>query len=216
MNYVKFDAAGRAIESAIGWNPGAGWLLVDAELAPAWEKLQLVNGLAVVVEPSEADQLAQALQAARDHAEGQLHQLTSLLRERIAKSTHYLQASRWPVQLAAAQDLLTNGAGAQALHTTMLALEARLRQRGETVEQLAQKVISNSSVFTLVGAAVDGIETATLDAISAAYINGDSPAAFAELTAQARETARTELLAIFTAALSETEALAIVGGLLGD
>lgn len=153
---------------------------------------------------------------ARDEANAQALAQSALLRERIAKATHYLQASRWAVQLAAAQDVLMAGTAALPMNTAMLALEARLRQRGETVEQLAQKVISNSSVFTLVGAAVDGIETATLDAISAAYINGDSPAAFAELTAQARETARTELLAIFTAALSETEALAIVGGLLGD
>lgn len=159
---------------------------------------------------------AQIFESERLQAAGSVVAFCSRLRERIAKSTHYLQASRWAVQLAAAQDVLGAGIAALPMNTAMLALEARLRQRGETVEQLAQKVISNSSVFTLVGAAVDGIETATLDAISDAYINGDSPAAFAELTAQARETARTELLAIFTAALSETEALPIVSDLLGD
>lgn len=140
--------------------------------------------------------------------------LCNTVRQAIAKSTHYLQTSRWPVQLAAAQDVLAQGEQAQPLHRQMIDLEARLRARGETREELAQKVIANSGVFTLVGAAVDGIETATLDALRA--YAGSDPAAFAAIVAQARLDLQVELVAIFTPALGEPQALALVAQILGE
>lgn len=137
----------------------------------------------------------------------------SAVRQRVAKATHYLQATRWPVQLAAAQDVLTNGEAASALNKAMLDTEARLRERGETREQLAGKVLANSQAFTLVGACVDGIETATLDKI-AAYAGAD-PEAFGAIVAQAKLDAHVELVAIFTPTLGEAQAEALVAQIVG-
>lgn len=137
----------------------------------------------------------------------------SAVRQRVAKATHYLQATRWPVQLAAAQDVLANGEAASALNKSMLDMEARLRERGETREQLAGKVLANSQAFTLVGACVDGIETATLDKI-AAYAGAD-PEAFGAIVAQAKLDAHVELVAIFTTTLGEAQAEALVAQIVG-
>lgn len=139
--------------------------------------------------------------------------LFSAIRERVAKATHYLQASRWAVQLAAAQDVLANGEAASDLNKSMLDVEARLRERGETREQLAGKVLANSQAFTLVGACVDGIETATLDKI-AAYAGSD-PEAFGAIVAQAKLDAHVELVAIFTPTLGEAQAEALVAQIVG-
>jgi hypothetical protein len=138
-------------------------------------------------------------------------ELSSKVRERIAKATHYLQATRWPVQVAAAQAIAA-GTGS-AFDVQMMELEARLRGRGETVEELAAKVLANSAVFTLVGAAVDGIETATLDAIRA--YEGADPAAFAAITTQARLDAHAELLAIYSPVVGEAQAEALVAQIVG-
>jgi hypothetical protein len=139
--------------------------------------------------------------------------MCSRLRERIAKASHYLQASRWPVQLAAAQDVTTNGEAASALNKQMLDTEARLRARGETREQLAAKVLANSGVFTLVGAVIDGIETATLDAI--ADYTGTDPNAYAAITDQARLDAQVELVAVYTPAVGLANAEALVAQIVG-
>lgn len=117
------------------------------------------------------------------------------VREAVAKSHHYLQSARWAVQLSAAQDVIQNGEGAADLSKDQLDLEARLRARGETRLELAEKVLANSRTFTLIGAAVDGIETATLDAI-AAY-DGSDATAFDSIIAEAKALAQTEFLAIF-------------------
>lgn len=116
------------------------------------------------------------------------------IRERIAASKHYLQASRWPIQVASAQAV--KAGAATDFDTATLAREARLRGRGETVDQLADKVLGNSLIFASVGAAIDGIETATMDKI-AAY-NGTDPAAFDAILADAKATALAEFLDIFT------------------
>ena len=78
-----------------------------------------------------------------------------------------------------------------------MAREARLRNLGETVEQLADKVLANSLIFASVGAAVDGIERATLDAI-AAYA-GNDPEHFETILADAKATSLAEFLDIFGA-----------------
>ena len=120
--------------------------------------------------------------------------LANTIRERIARSQHYLQAARWPIQLAAAQAVV-KGNGS-AFDQEVLGREARLRGKGETLEQLAHKVIANSLVFASVGAAVDGVERATLDAI-AAY-GGNDPADIDAILAVAKQTAGAEFLDIFT------------------
>lgn len=177
------------------------------ERLPSEERPELFSGS----DPLVIEWLAaQQLQAASDSA----RTLCNTVRQAIAKATHYLQTSRWPVQIAAAQDVLAQGEAAQPLHRQMLEIEARLRARNETPEQLAQKVIANSGVFTLVGAAVDGIETATLDALRA--YAGSDPAAFTAIVAQARLDLQVELIAIFTPALGEPQALALVAQILGE
>lgn len=153
-------------------------------------------------QPSAHDE---AVQTARV----QLKHIFSTLRERIAKSSHYLQASRWPVQLAAAQDVLENGDSASELHKNMLDLEARLRDRGESRAILATKIINNSLVFTMVGAAIDGIETAALDAIHAAH---DSEG-LNQVVQGVPGAASNEILAILTPALGPEEAAASVQSL---
>lgn len=167
-----------------------------------------------MLEPTDPRVVAYLMGNARDSATPAVADLCNTVRQAIAKATHYLQASRWPVQLAAAQDVLAQGEQAQPLHLQMIDLEARLRARGETREQLAQKVIANSGVFTLVGAAVDGIETATLDTLRA--YAGSDPAAFTAIVAQARLDLQVELVAIFTPALGEPQALALVAQILGE
>lgn len=132
-------------------------------------------------------------------------------REAIAGSKHYLQSARWAVQLAAAQAILAGGGS--DLDIEMMALEARLRGLGETVEQLALKVIANSRIFTLVGAAVDGVERAANDAI-AAY-QGTDPAAYDGIVVTARETLRTELIAIIAPIQGGPTAQAMVEAILG-
>lgn len=177
------------------------------ERLPSEERPELFSGSdPLVIEWLATQERSAALGAAVSFA--------NTTRERVAKATHYLQTSRWPVQLAAAQDVLAQGEQAQPLHLQMIDLEARLRARGETREQLAQKVIANSGVFTLVGAAVDGIETATLDALRA-YAGSDT-AALAAIVAQARLDLQVELIAIFTPALGEPQALALVAQILGE
>jgi hypothetical protein len=116
------------------------------------------------------------------------------VRAQIAKSQHYLQAARWPIQLASAQAIKAGNPSPFDLAT--IGREARLRGRGETAEQLADKVLSNSTVFASVGAAVDGIETATLDAV--AGYTGDDPAWFDRALAGARDVALAEFMDIFT------------------
>jgi dGTP triphosphohydrolase len=138
-------------------------------------------------------------------------QLANTIRERVAKAHHHLQSARWSVQLAAAQDVIVNGVAATAFSKDQLDVEARLRARGETREQLAAKVVANSSVFTLVGAVVDGIETATLDAI-AAY-EGTDPQALEALVQQARMTAMAEVYAIYEPVIGQAQAQATVDGI---
>lgn len=155
----------------------------------------------------------QIFQEVRVAAPGLVAAFANAIRQRVAKATHYLQATRWPVQLAAAQDVLANGEAASDLNKSMLDMEARLRERGETREQLAGKVLANSQAFTLVGACVDGIETATLDKI-AAYAGAD-PEAFGAIVAQAKLDAHVELVAIFTPTLGEAQAEALVAQIVG-
>ena len=134
------------------------------------------------------------------------------IREKIAKASHYLQAARWPIQLASAQAV--KAGTASAFDTAILAREARLRGRGETVEQLADKVIGNSLVFASVGAAVDGVETATLDAI-AGYAGSDA-AEFAKILASAKATAQAEFLDIFSGVYGPAQAKALAAQFFGS
>jgi hypothetical protein len=124
------------------------------------------------------------------------------IRERIANSKHYLQAARWSIQLAAAQSI--KAGSASEFDTAIMAREARLRGLGETVDQLADKVLANSLIFASVGAAVDGIERATLDAI-AAYA-GNDPGHFETILATAKATGRAEFLDIFGAVYGPAQA----------
>ncbi len=163
--------------------------------------------------PSPSDVAAHEIAVSKGLSVRHIAEFSNTLRQRVAKATHYLQATRWPVQLAAAQDVLTNGEAASALNKSMLDMEARLRERGETREQLAGKVLANSQAFTLVGACVDGIETATLDKI-AAYAGAD-PEAFGAIVDQAKLDAHVELVAIFTPTLGEAQAEALVAQIVG-
>lgn len=141
---------------------------------------------------------------ARERASAQRRTVAfaNTIRERIAASKHYLQAARWPIQLAAAQSI-KSGVGTD-FDMAIMAREARLRGLGETVEQLADKVLANSLIFASVGAAVDGIERATLDAI-AAYA-GNDPAHFETILANAKATGRAEFLDIFGAVYGPAQA----------
>lgn len=124
------------------------------------------------------------------------------IRERIAASKHYLQAARWSIQLDSAKAI--KAGTAIDFDTSIMAREARLRGLGETVEQLADKVLANSLIFASVGAAVDGIERATLDAI-AAYA-GNDPDHFETILANAKATGRAEFLDIFGAVYGPAQA----------
>lgn len=160
-------------------------------------------------EEQKSERLRLALDKSNAHAGIAI--VCNTVRERISASTHYIQTARWAVQLAAAQAILQGGG--TELDIEMMALEARLRGMGETVEDLAQKVIRNSRVFTLVGAAVDGVERAANDAI-AAY-QGTDPVAYDGIVATARATLRTELIAIIAPIQGEAVATAMVTAILG-
>ena len=177
------------------------------------------TGSAWALEYAPGQSPAEILEASKQTASSATAALTNTARERIAKASHYLQASGWPVKLAAAQDVLANGEqSAQPLHVQMLALEARLRGRGETLESLAALVIANSRMFTLVGAAIDGIETATLDAINDPALT-TTPQALTALTDQAALDLQVELAAIFGECLGlapEPAQAAVAAILAGD
>lgn len=128
----------------------------------------------------------------RRYCENRTTAFANTIRERIASSKHYLQSARWSIQLASAQAV--KAGTATAFDTSTLGREARLRGMGETVEQLADKVIGNSLVFASVGAAVDGIERHTLDRIAACT----DAAGFETILSEAKATALAEFLDIFT------------------
>ena len=131
------------------------------------------------------------------------------IRERIAASKHYLQAARWPIQLAAAQAIKA-GHGSE-FDVSIMAREARLRGLSETVEQLADKVLANSLVFASVGAAVDGIERATLDRIAACT----ELAGFEVILTEAKALALAEFLDIFTGVYGAAQAQAMAAQFFG-
>lgn len=143
---------------------------------------------------SDPEVVAALMTRNRSEAHRRTVAFANSIRERIAASKHYLQAARWPIQLAAAQAIKA-GNGSD-FDVSIMAREARLRGLGETVEQLADKVLANSLIFASVGAAVDGIERATLDAI-AAYA-GTDPAHFETILANAKAVGRAEFMDIFT------------------
>lgn len=151
------------------------------------------------------------LATARAVATSRTVAFANTIRERIANSKHYLQAARWPIQLAAAQAI--KASAASEFDTSIMAREARLRGLGETVEQLADKVLANSLIFASVGAAVDGIERATLDAI-AAYA-GTDPAQFEVILTDAKATALAEFLDIFGAVYGPAQAQAMAAQFFG-
>lgn len=152
------------------------------------------------------------VRAAKAEAHKRTATFANLIRERIAGSQHYLQAARWPIQLVAAQSIKA-GKGSE-FDRAIMAREARLRELGETVEQLADKVLANSLIFASFGAAVDGVERATMDKITA--YKGSDPAAFDAILAAAKATALTEFLDIFTpfigAEAARSKAAAFFGG----
>lgn len=132
------------------------------------------------------------------------------VRERIASSKHYLQAARWSIQLASAKAV--KAGTATEFDTSVLGREARLRNLGESIEQLSDKVLANSLVFASVGAAVDGIERATMDAIAACTeVDQVEP-----LLVAAKVTARQEFLDILSpvygASLAAARATEFFGG----
>lgn len=151
------------------------------------------------------------LATARQSAVAKTVAFANTIRERIAASKHYLQAARWPIQLAAAQAI--KGGTASEFDTSIMAREARLRSLGETVEQLADKVLANSLTFASVGAAVDGIERATLDAI-AAYA-GTDPAQIEVILTDAKATALAEFLDIFGGVYGQAQAQAMAAQFFG-
>lgn len=134
------------------------------------------------------------IEQARTVATSRTGAFANTLRERIAASKHYLQAARWSIQLASARAI--KAGSATGVDTSALGREARLRGLGESVDQLADKVLGNSLIFASVGAAVDGIERATLDKI-AAY-NGTDATVFDVILDDARAVALAEFLDIFT------------------
>lgn len=147
--------------------PPEGWLLIKAQY----------------MEPIDAEKARrQAVKAIRMYAD--------TMREKIAKPNHYLQPARWGIQLAAAQAVLDGSANKGQLD--MMALEARLRNRGESPDQLAARVIANSNAFMLAGAAIDGIEVAALDKVKVNKSND-----YASILAEAKAVAIAEFDAIF-------------------
>lgn len=150
------------------------------------------------------------LATAKQQASAQAVAFANSVRENIARSVHYLQSARWPSQVEAARHIIGGTPSADEL--AMLEREARLRGKGETAEQLAHKVLANSRVFSEVGAAVDGIERATLDAI-AAY--DGSPDDIAGVLAAAKQNALAEFLDIMTAAYGPAQAQAMAAQFFG-
>lgn len=148
----------------------------------------------IVLSDADARVLAWLITSGRRGAIARVTAFANSLRERIAASQHYLQAARWPIQLTSAQAIKA-GNGSE-FDLAVMGREARLRGLGETVEQLADKVIGNSLIFASVGAAVDGIERATMDKI--ASYQGTDPDAFEAILADAEATALSEFLDIFT------------------
>ena len=145
----------------------------------------------------------------RQFCENRTTAFANTIRERIASSKHYLQSARWSIQLASAQAV--KAGAASDFDTATLGREARLRGLGETVEQLADKVIGNSLVFASVGAAVDGIERHTLDRIAACTdVSG-----FETILTEAKATALAEFLDIFTPVVGEAEAHARAAAFFG-
>ncbi|MGS5088292.1 hypothetical protein ACVC7V_17555 [Hydrogenophaga sp. A37] len=140
------------------------------------------------------DPAVAAVLLARERASAQRRTtvFANTIRERIASSKHYLQAARWSIQLASAQAV--KAGAATAFDTAVLEREARNRELGESVEQLADKVIANSLIFASVGAAVDGIERATLDRVAACT----EVAGFEAILTAAKAKALAEFLDIFT------------------
>lgn len=124
------------------------------------------------------------------------------IRERIAASKHCLQTARWSIQLASAKAIKSGTAN--EFDTSIMAREARLRGLGETVEQLADKVLANSLIFASVGAAVDGIERATLDRIAACT----ELAGFEVILTEAKATSLAEFMDIFVPIYGAEEAQA--------
>lgn len=147
----------------------------------------------------------------RQYAVGRTLRFANTIRERVSNSKHYLQSARWPIQLAAAQAI--KAGTASEFDTSIMAREARLRGLGETVDQLADKVLANSLIFASVGAAVDGIERATLDAV-AAYA-GTDPAHFEVILADAKATALAEFLDIFGGVYGQAQAEAMAAAFFG-
>lgn len=162
-----------------------------------------MEGLETDLLPVDAPEVVAAL-VARDRAAAQRRTVAfaNTMRERIAASKHYLQAARWSIQLDSAKAI--KAGTAIDFDTAIMAREARLRGLGETVEQLADKVLANSLIFASVGAAVDGIERATLDAI-AAYA-GNDPEHFETILTNAKATGRAEFLDIFGAVYGPAQA----------
>lgn len=168
----------------IGYKLQGGQLIAVDESMAALE-----TGLLPATDPAV---VAALLARERASAQRRTVAFANTIRERIAASKHYLQAARWSIQLASAQAVK---AGAPtAFDTSALEREARLRGLGETVEQLADKVLANSLVFASVGAAVDGIERATMDRIAACT----DLAGFEVILTEAKATALAEFLDIFT------------------
>lgn len=162
-----------------------------------------MQGLESDLLPVDAPEVVAAL-VARERAAAHRRTVAfaNTIRERIAASKHYLQAARWSIQLDSAKSI--KAGTAIEFDTAIMAREARLRGLGETVEQLADKVLANSLIFASVGAAVDGIERATLDAI-AAYA-GNDPDHFETILANAKATGRAEFLDIFGAVYGPAQA----------
>lgn len=171
-----------------------------------------MQGLESDLLPVDAPEVVAAL-VARERAAAQRRTVAfaNTIRERIAASKHYLQAARWSIQLDSAKAI--KAGTAIDFDTSIMAREARLRGLGETVEQLADKVLANSLIFASVGAAVDGIERATLDAI-AAYA-GNDPAHFETILANAKATGRAEFLDIFGAVYGPAQAQAMAAQFFG-
>lgn len=171
-----------------------------------------MEGLETDLLPADAPAVAAAL-VARERASAQRRTVAfaNTIRERIAASKHYLQAARWSIQLDSAKAI--KAGTAIDFDTSIMAREARLRGLGETVEQLADKVLANSLIFASVGAAVDGIERATLDAI-AAYA-GNEPEHFETILANAKATGLAEFLDIFGAVYGPAQAQAMAAQFFG-
>ena len=140
-----------------------GYLIIEGRLIAVDESAEAAyTNLLPATDPAVRIAL---LQRTKAEATARTVAFANKVRERIASSKHYLQAARWSIQLASAKAV--KAGTATEFDTSVLGREARLRNLGESIEQLADKVLANSLVFASVGAAVDGIERATMDAISA-------------------------------------------------